>query len=363
MTYPLVSVVVPTYRRPKLLERCLQALLSQHFPPEAYEVIIVDDGPQDPSTRILVSGWQQRLQARFAISIPPQPSLIPVKAVNGGGKPATLSIPVKTSAAQSLQIKYLAAEGTHGPAAARNLGWRNARGGIIAFTDDDCIPDPDWLSNGVSAFVDGIAGVSGRVMVPISSHPTDNEQNSTGLERSDFVTANCFYRKKVLEEVGGFDERFTTAWREDSDLYFTLLERKFPLAWEKGAIVIHPVRPEPWGISLRQQKKSFYNALLYKKHPQLYWRYIQPAPPWPYYAILAAVLVAAAGFLFGSLPLLTSGLGAWLFLMAALIHRRLKNTAHTPGHILEMVVTSLFIPFLSIYWRVRGSIHWKAFFL
>ena len=96
------------------------------------------------------------------------------------------------------------------------------------------------LANGVSAFVDGVAGVSGRMIVPISAHPTDNERNLTGLQRSDFITANCFYRRRVLEEVGGFDERFATAWREDSDLYFTLRERNYPFAWASGAIVIHP---------------------------------------------------------------------------------------------------------------------------
>ena len=44
----LVSVVVPTYRRPQLLDRCLRALLAQNFPPHAYEIIVVDDGPEDP---------------------------------------------------------------------------------------------------------------------------------------------------------------------------------------------------------------------------------------------------------------------------------------------------------------------------
>ena len=122
-----------------------------------------------------------------------------------------------------------------GPAAARNLGWRMADGEIIAFTDDDCIPEPDWLANGVSAFVEGVAGVSGRTVVPMPANPTDNELNTTHLQRSDFITANCFYRREVLEEVGGFDERFTTAWREDSDLYFSVRERNYSLAWARGA--------------------------------------------------------------------------------------------------------------------------------
>src|SRR5690606_30934416 len=102
-------------------------------------------------------------------------------------------------------LTYLPAYASKGPAAARNLGWRAALGKIIAFTDDDCLPEKDWLANGVAAFVHGVAGVSGRVIVPLSDQPTDNERNATGLARSDFVTANCFYRRAVLEEVGGFD--------------------------------------------------------------------------------------------------------------------------------------------------------------
>ncbi len=358
----LVSVVVPTYRRPQLLERCLQALALQNFPPEAYEIIVVNDGQDDPATHALVQEWQQRLQTNYTFL---NSALVPQIPLTGSQTKlkAQALYQVETRPTSMPRIFYLPMHASRGPAAARNLGWSIARGEIIAFTDDDCIPEPDWLANGVSAFVDGVAGVSGRTVVPVPPNPTDNELNTTGLERSDFITANCFYRRSILEEVGGFDERFATAWREDSDLYFTLREHNYPLAWAKGAIVVHPVRPESWGASLRQQRKSFYNALLYKKHPALYWRYIQPAPPLHYYIMLLCLLVALLGVGLRQPLLAGTGVFAWLSLVILFTLHRLKNTQHTPRHILEMLLTSLFIPFLSIYWRLRGALQWRVLFL
>jgi hypothetical protein len=59
-------------------------------------------------------------------------------------------------------------------------------------------------------------------------------------------------------------------------------------------VVEHPVRPERWGVCLRQQKNVFFDALLYKKHPKLYRERILHAPPWDYYLIVALTLAAPA---------------------------------------------------------------------
>src|SRR4051794_14295632 len=111
-----VSVVVPTYRRPELLDRCLAALASQDFDTSEYEIVVADDAASE-ATRRQVEVWV-------------------------GQSPAPM--------------RYIPVTATQGPAGARNAGWRSARGEIIAFTDDDCLPDPGWLAAGVTAVSAGV---------------------------------------------------------------------------------------------------------------------------------------------------------------------------------------------------------------
>ena len=325
---PRVSVVVPTYKRPELLTRCLDALLAQNFDADDYEIIIVDDA-NCAGTRQLV--MRRAEKARLC----------------------------------GYTVRYIPITSTcsHGPAAARNAGWRAARGEIIAFTDDDCIPCAQWLEAGVAAMAKAVSGVSGRLTVPLESVPTDYEYNAAHLGENDFVTANCFYRRDALLSVGGFDERFTCAWREDSDLAFTLLTCGAKFANAPNALVVHPVRPAPWGISIRQQRKSMFNALLYKKHPVLYRQKIQATPPWHYYAIVCALLMLLIGVVSGMGLLALAGLLLWTVLTARFCVLRLQHTSHAPRHIVEMIVTSLVIPPLAIFWRLRGAVRFRVFFL
>jgi glycosyltransferase involved in cell wall biosynthesis len=321
-----VSVVVPTFNRPQLLERGLAGLVAQTFDPSAYEIVIADDAASE-STRLQVEEWRSR---------------------------CLQSGPV---------IHYLPVRDSRGPAAARNAGWRFAQGQVIAFTDDDCIPEPEWLVAGTRAIREGATGVSGRVVVPLPDDPTDYERNAAGLATAEFVTANCFYLRSALEAVGGFDERFAMAWREDSDLWLTFMGRGEKLVSAEDAVVIHPLRPAPWGVSLSQQRKSQYNALLYKKHPQLYRQRVQPEPPRDYYAIVGSIV----GFLLG-LGLRRPGVTVasfviWVRLTATFIARRLQGTSRRPAHIAEVAVTSALIPPLAVYWRLRGAFVHRVRFL
>ncbi|HEX8994982.1 MAG TPA: glycosyltransferase [Ktedonobacterales bacterium] len=327
-----VSVVVPTYRRPQLLERCLDALRIQIFDPTEYEIIVADDAGAagDAETAAIVSRLA-RLQALQG----PALSRVVVGDVSRA----------------------------HGPAAARNAGWRAARGAIIAFTDDDCIPDPDWLRAGVAAMREGISGVSGRLLAPCAPRPTDYERNAARLQDAEYITANCFYRRDALESVGGFDERFRVAWREDSDLAFSLLERGHRIVRNPDARVTHPIRPAPWGISLRQQRYSMYNALLYRKHPRLYRERIQSAPPWRYYACVAALSLGLAGLGARRPAASVVGLGAWGALTAQFCAMRLRGASKAPRHVAEMLFTSAAIPPLSVFWRIAGALRYGVVFL
>ena len=204
---------------------------------------------------------------------------------------------------------------------------------------------------------------AGAVRVPPSATPpTDHERMTHGLETAEFVTANAFGRTRALRAVQGFDERFLRAWREDADLQFRLLPLG-PVGRVNNAVVIHPVREEQWGVCLRQQRNTFFDALLYKKHPRLYRERIDPSPPWHYFAIVLFTIAAVWAAIAGATVVALGCLAAAFVLVLRFAVRRLQRTSHEPAHVLEMLATSALIPFLSVYWRLRGAIRFKVFFL
>lgn len=318
-----VSVVVPTYKRRESLARCLDALAAQNFPPEQFEIVAADNAGE----------WETReLVQNFA-------------------------------ARNKVEINYVWAAAARGAAHARNAGWQAARGAIIAFTDDDCVPDANWLAEAIKIFQSDreISATTGRTIVPLPENPTDYELNESGLERAEFITANCFCRKNVLEETGGFDERFTGAWREDSDLHFRLLENRFKIARVNSAGVVHPLRPAGFGVSLAQQRKSMFDALLYKKHPSLYRRKINFFAR-RYYLILAMFPAAIVFAFLGNSALSKSFFCLWLFLTARFCLERLRNTSRGARHVLEMIITSILIPPTAIFWRIFGAVKFRVLF-
>jgi GT2 family glycosyltransferase len=321
-----VSVVVPTRRRPQLLERCLNALATQTLAPERYEIVVCDDGP-DEETCLLVRRFADAHRAR------------------------------------GLDVRYVPIHAPHGPAAARNAGWRKARAPAIAFTDDDTIPDAHWLEAGLAALARGAAAASGAIVVPLPAWPTDYEADAASLARAEFATANAFVWRTALAAVGGFDERFTAAWREDSDLQFALMRAGGRIVRAPDAIVVHPVRPARWGISLAQQKKNRFEALLYNKHRRLYKRRIARTPPLHYYSIAVAAIAAGLGVAFGASFIATASELIWVALTARFFVRRMRGRSRDWRHVAEMAVTSVLIPFLSIYWRIRGAIRYRTWFL
>lgn len=319
-----VSVVIPTYKRDELLYRCLKSLFVQKFNPLAYEIIVADDAPSERTRQLVETESTKRC---FPI------------------------------------LRYIPVTKSHGPAAARNCGWRAALGNIIAFTDDDCIPTPDWLQAGVAAFTGGVAGVSGKITVPIPPVPTDYQYNTSRLQDSEFVTANCFYLRDTLCAVGGFDERFTTAWREDADLFFTLLKKNKKMVRIPDAVVIHPVRQAPWGVGLREHRKVMFNALLYKKHPLLYRQIIQRWPPWDYYCIVCSFILLPLSILYGLWYSTLGLISLWMFLTGRFFLKRIRRKSRCLSHITEMAATSIAIPFVAVFWRIYGAIKFRVFFL
>jgi glycosyltransferase involved in cell wall biosynthesis len=322
MSIMKISVVIPTYRREALLTRCIEALYRQDFDPAHFEIIIVSDGP-DPTLKDRI-----------------------VNLYSGYSSVHFFSLPEKK-----------------GPAAARNAGWRNALGELIVFSDDDCIPHPTWLSNYWKAFqsrTQDATAFTGRTIVPISRIPTDYELNISRLATAEFITANCACTREALELTGGFDEAFTMAWREDSDLQFRLMHEHIPIVSVEDAVVTHPVRKAKWCVSLKEEKKGIFNALLYKKFPQLYREKIQPQRPWLYYGNVFFFSLLIGGLTMPTNSLIVMGFSGWSVLTLLFIQKRLQGTSRKWSHVLEMIVSSAAIPFLSLYWRWYGAFKYKT---
>ena len=327
-SYPRVSVVVATYERPDLLLRCVDALLAQVLPPAWFEVVIVDDGSSRQTRERVI---------------------------------AELSARRRHGHAPTLRFLWLSTN--RGPAAARNHGILAARGDVIAFTDDDTVPCANWLAHGLREIERGADAVAGKVDVPLPAVPTDYERDAAGLAHAAFVTANCFVRREMLAAIGGFDERFKFAWREDTDLFFRLRASGAIVARAPDARVLHPVRPARFGVSVGQQRKVMFDALLYKKFPRGYRRYIRPHPPWSYYAAVAAGACTIVNALAGSRALALVSCATWVGLGARFAWQRLAHTSHAPRHVAEMIVTSFLIPWVSLYWRARGALRFRVPFV
>ncbi|MEJ5963431.1 glycosyltransferase [Pedobacter immunditicola] len=318
-----ITVIIPTYKRTKLLIRCLEALVSQSIPKEDFQVIVVSDGP-DLQTQKALETWRMN---------------------------------------NLLSLNYVQTPFKGGPAAARNYGWKMAHAPLIAFTDDDCIPDRLWLDAFLMQyFGQPYIAFTGKTQVPLPEKKTDFAINIAQLEQADFITANCACTKAALNKVHGFDERFKMAWREDSDLEFKLITNPIEIVQVPGAMVVHPVREVPWGISIKEQKKGIYDALLFKKFPALYRKKIGSAI-WNYYGIIIAAILLVAGLILNVFYLSFFAASALILLFAGFIAQRLHQRHKSFNHVIEIISTSLVIPFISVFWRLYGSIKYRVFFL
>src|SRR5918994_5052800 len=247
------SVVVLTVGRPSL--DVLLDALAQAPGPRPAELVLVDDRP---------SGERLR---------PERPGLPPVRVVRTGGG---------------------------GPARARNLGWRSVRTAWVAFLDDDVVPDPDWyqrLAEDLSDLPADVAGSQGRVRVPLPAdrRPTDWERGTAGLATSSWITADLAYRRTALAAVGGFDERFPRAFREDSDLALRVMDTGARLVRGERWIT-HPVRPADRWITLIVQGGNAAAVLLRRLHGRT-WRNRADAPLGrrPQHLAVTAAGMAAVG--------------------------------------------------------------------
>jgi histidinol-phosphate phosphatase family protein len=259
------------------------------------------------------------------------------------------------------RVEIIAGE-ARGPAAARNRGWRASQADWIAFLDDDVVPTPTWaadLVDDLAACDDSVGGTQGRITVPLPAdrRPTDWERNVAGLETAQWATADLAYRRSVLDAVGGFDERFPRAYREDADLGLRVVGAGKHLTTGRRTVT-HPVRPAPWHVSVGKQRGNTDDALMDRLHgPGWRERAGAPAGRRRRHLTVTGAGAAAVGALALRRPTAVVLFGlAWTAGTAELAARRIAPGPRTPAEVAAMVATSAVLPAAATVAWARGLV-------
>jgi glycosyltransferase involved in cell wall biosynthesis len=205
---PFISIVIPTYNRPAQLRHCLAACAEMDYPRERFEIVVVDDG-----------------------------GAIPLD-------------PVVTQFQGKLNLKLLR-QNNSGPAGARNSGVAESIGEVLAFTDDDCAPAPDWLralatqmtafpgcavgGRTVNALTDNLCSTASQVLISYL-----NEYYNRVPQAARFFPSNnlAFPRNRFLA-AGGFDTTYPRAAGEDRELCDRWLHQGMRMVYSPEAVVHH----------------------------------------------------------------------------------------------------------------------------
>jgi GT2 family glycosyltransferase len=241
------AVVVATRNRAALLERLVSALRAQDGV-DHVEIVIVDDASTDDTTDVL----------------------------------------------RRLGVNYLRLPKRSGPAAARNAGWRASTAPVVAFTDDDCVPQPGWLAALVRGLRDADLAQGCTRPDPGQAHlegPFSRTLEVTA-ETGYYQTCNMGYRREVIERLGGFDERFRHPTGEDTDVAWRAIAGGARTVFVPDAVVHHDVRPSSFSAHLRDTWRWEGVVLAVRNHPELRRRFHRR---WFWKPSHPPALLAAAG--------------------------------------------------------------------
>jgi len=299
------TVVIPTIGRPSLGVLLTQAL-SRHS-----QVIVVDDRPCGCADLQLPDVG------------------FPVRVLRSGGR---------------------------GPAAARNVGWRAADTEWVAFLDDDVLPGPGWeaqLAHDLRGLGPDVGASQGRIEVPLPTdrRPTDFERGTAGLATARWITADMVYRRTALHRVGGFDDRFGRAYREDADLALRVIAAGYRIV--RGLRrTVHPVRPSGPLASIHAQRGNADDVLMRRRHgPGRLRRHGLTT------AAAAIALSAAAR----RHPMVAGAAAlVWAALTGEFAAHRILPGPRTADEIGRMLVTSIAIPPVACWHRLAGELRWRA---
>jgi histidinol-phosphate phosphatase family protein len=253
-----------------------------------------------------------------------------------------------------------------GPAAARNLGWRAATARWVAFLDDDVLPSADWgqrLAADLAGVGPRVAASQGRVRVPLPRDrpPTDWERNVAALRDARWITADLAVRRAALADVGGFDERFPRAYREDTDLALRLRDARWELA-HGAREVVHPVAPAGRWVSIAKQAGNADDALMDALHGRG-WRERAGVPRGRLPVHVATAELAFASLIVGAAgrPRAAAAFGgAWALASGELAWRRIAPGPRTRDEVATMLATSAVMPFAASLHHLRGRARARA---
>lgn len=221
-----VSVIVPVYNESAVIRDCIEALQNQTYASEKYEVLVVDNGSSDETPTIVEES------------------------------DATL-------------LKETDVQGSY---AARNTGLGHTSRDVIAFTDADCTPRPEWIECGVDALIEQDADLAaGKIEFESSPSPCASEQfdMAFNLKSDEAVTsgkaptANLFVKREVVDDIG----QFPTDFRSGGDSYWTSRSTDvgYSIAYAPDAVVSHPTR-EMRELVTKHHRVGWGQAQMLKAH-------------------------------------------------------------------------------------------------
>lgn len=225
-----VSIIIPTFNGAPRISNCLNALVKQAAGHDV-EILVVDDGSTDNTAEVV----------------------------------------------RQYRAVRLITQANAGPAAARNRGAQEARGTIILFTDDDCVPMPDWLESMLAPFNDpevvGAKGVyrthQNRLAARfVQVEYEDRYHLMASLPNIDFIdTYSAAFRRDRFLEMNGYDTSFPVACAEDIELSYRMSARGWIMKFAPSAIVYH-THPDTLSSYLRKKYKfAFWRVLAVRKNP------------------------------------------------------------------------------------------------
>jgi GT2 family glycosyltransferase len=234
---PAISVVVATHNRAPLLARLFAGLEAQAGIDD-FDVVIVDDASTDDTWPVL----------------------------NALADRSSLDITCERLARNA------------GPATARNLGWQATTAPIVAFTDDDCVPAPQWLAQLLKSAVEADV-IQGRTLPdPSQQHNLGPFSRTLDISYEDgyYQTCNVAYRREILERLDGFFEAFRFPAGEDTDLAWRAKESGATTHFDPEAVVHHDIRPSEFWVAVKDSWRWQSAALAVSRHPRLREAFVSP---------------------------------------------------------------------------------------